>query len=591
MAGQPDISSILAALAQRSGSTPTQSTPVPGQQPPLPHGYPAGLPQIPQVSTPQLGGFHLPQPTTTGNVDLSTIRPVASGSVGGSVSIADAIAKAKSIAADRGISYDNRANPAQPRDDPRLAARGYGGSNGNGRRSRSRSPPRRADGFRDNYNPYRDERRDADRRDRGYPRDRSASPGPRGHFSPPRTARSPPARGGASGGGADSETISVKSSLVGLIIGRQGENLRRVEAESGARVQFIPAREPNAQHRQCTISGSLRSRETAKAEIFRVMEDNSDGPGSAPPPDMRGGSRGPSKQQNQPALREGENSVQIMVPDKTVGLIIGRGGETIRDLQERSGCHVNIVAENKSINGLRPVNLIGTPQAAAIAKEMILEIVESDTRAPGGGQAPPPDRGRGGGFDSFNRGGNDRGSDAGKITEEIYVPSEAVGMIIGKGGETIKEMQSVTQCKINVSQPQQPDVQRQIGLVGSRAAIEDAKRAIWDKVDTVQQRDRAGGRDRGASRNEGHGDQYSQQQQQQPYGGAPMGGMPQMPAAMPGVPPMAQTGAAAPAGSDPNDPYAPYGGYQNYVALWYSALAQQNQGQGQGQGGQPPMPQ
>lgn len=143
-----------------------------------------------------------------------------------------------------------------------------------------------------------------------------------------------------------------------------------------------------------------------------------------------------NKEQNQPALREGENSVQIMVPDKTVGLIIGRGGETIRDLQERSGCHVNIVSENKSINGLRPVNLIGTPQAAGIAKEMILEIVESDTRPPPGGAQAPPDRNRGG-FDNFRSGGNDRGSDAGKITEEVFVPSEAVGMIIGKGESDI----------------------------------------------------------------------------------------------------------------------------------------------------------
>jgi len=46
-------------------------------------------------------------------------------------------------------------------------------------------------------------------------------------------------------------------------------------------------------------------------------------------------------------------------------------------------------------------------------------------------------------------------------------------------------MQSTTGCKINVSQPQQPDIQRQIGLVGTPAAIEEARRAIYDKVDTV----------------------------------------------------------------------------------------------------------
>lgn len=62
----------------------------------------------------------------------------------------------------------------------------------------------------------------------------------------------------------------------------------------------------------------------------------------------------------------------------------------------------------------------------------------------------------------------------------------------------------------------------------------------------------------------------------------PMGGMPSMPG-------MAQAGAPAPVSGDPSaDPYAAYGGYQNYVALWYAALAQQGQAGGQGQ---PPMPQ
>lgn len=53
------------------------------------------------------------------------------------------------------------------------------------------------------------------------------------------------------------------------------------------------------------------------------------------------------------------------------------------------------------------------------------------------------------------------------------------------GGETIKSMQSDTGCKINVSQASGADIEREIGLVGTRQAIEDAKRAIWDKVDQV----------------------------------------------------------------------------------------------------------
>ena len=46
-------------------------------------------------------------------------------------------------------------------------------------------------------------------------------------------------------------------------------------------------------------------------------------------------------------------------------------------------------------------------------------------------------------------------------------------------------MQSETGCKINVSQASGADIEREIGLVGSRQAIDDAKQAIWDKVDQV----------------------------------------------------------------------------------------------------------
>lgn len=376
--------------------------------------------------------YGLPQPTNSGSVDLSAIKPVSTGSV----SIADALAKARNIAAEKGLQpYDGKSSASEPkslgahspladavffspapsREDPRLAGRPYRRS-----RSRSRSPPRR-DNFRDNYNPYRDERRD----DRRYGRDRSRSPPSRGRdtFSPQR------GYGGAGGGGRDrsppdSETITIESSLVGLVIGRQGENLRRIEQDTGTRIQFVTGPEAGGPQRQCRITGPMRSRVDAKREIYRIIDENGgQGARDTSQRAAAGAGGGANRQQrgNQPVLRDGENSVQIMVPDRTVGLIIGRQGETIRDLQERSGCHVNIVGENKSVNGLRPVNLIGSREAATRAKELIMEIVESDTRPSG---PPAKDHARGGTFDP---------SGPGKINDTIVVPSEAVGMIIGKG--------------------------------------------------------------------------------------------------------------------------------------------------------------
>ncbi|KAI4162128.1 MAG: hypothetical protein LQ342_004298 [Letrouitia transgressa] len=438
-------------------------------------------------------------------------------------------------------------------------------------RSRSRSPPRVGrDSYRDNYNPYRDERRDDSRRNNlgSYSRDRSFSPGLRGRSNysplPGRSYGIPGDRSplGRRGGDEGHETITIESSLVGLIIGRSGENLRRVENETGARVQFVTGPEASGPIRQCKITGSRAAREDAKSEIYRIIAENGKETGSKAVQDRLGSVATKGAGSHAPALRAGEDATQIMVPNRTVGLIIGRGGETIRDLQERSGCHVNIVGEEKSVNGLRPVNLIGTPQAAATAKELIMEIVDSDTKNLTS-QGTTRDTVRGTGTTGLDNGE--------KINDVIIVRSEAVGMIIGKGGETIKEMQNVTGCKINVTPASGRDIEREIGLVGSRSAIDAAKRAITDKVQAVEEKNRSGAgqrdqRDQRDDRYSGRNDQYAQNQQ--PYG------------QQQNMQPQAQPGG------DAADPYAPYGGYQNYVALWYSSLQTQGQQQQQQQAGE-----
>ncbi|RKF56964.1 Far upstream element-binding protein 3 [Erysiphe neolycopersici] len=551
MAEQPSISSILAALAAQRPNpiTPASTQQPPYQQPPqsLPNSY--GHPV----------GYSLPQPTNSGSVDLSNIKPVSSGSM----SITDAIAKAREIAAQKGVSYDRPTNYA-PQQDQRLSnGRLYGAS-----RSRSRSPAARRDAFRDNLNPYRDERRiDRNTAGRDY-RERSFSPGPRGRvqsggFSPAQNSsftgqdRSPPR-----GFDDNSESLSIETNLVGLIIGRSGENLRRVEADSGCRVQFITGPEEAGPFRQCRISGSRASRMKAKAEINRIIDDSG----------MVANSRAAAERMkevppgrsfsHQPALRDGEDSMQIMVPDKTVGLIIGRGGETIRDLQERSGCHVNIVGEQKSVNGLRPVNLIGSREAADRAKDLIMEIVESDSKNSSGKDRVlnQRDQHRDSGISGNSNGFNLSGGE--KISESIFVPSDAVGMIIGKGGETIKDIQSTTTCKINVSPQSGPgEVEREIGLVGTRASILAARRAIEEKVEAVAQKN-GSNRARAATYNDFGDRNYNQHQHAQHQSHSTP------------IHPSNITGA--------EDPYAAYGGYQNYLALWYQAIAQQQQQQQQG---------
>ncbi|KAL2019759.1 hypothetical protein VTK56DRAFT_9203 [Thermocarpiscus australiensis] len=554
----PDINSILRLLdaSQRPAtSTPTQSQPgLPAPTPPQPlssasYAAPGQSPYPPQTASYQPpAAYAYPQPSSSGSIDLSSIRPVNSGTV----PLADAIAKAKAYATEQGFTPYDRSTGAYPDARP-SDSRQF-------QRSRSKSP-RARESYRDNFNPYRDERRaEHGGQGRDYVRERSYSPG-RGRqgFSPRGAHGAGRDRSPLRGKDDNVETIEIEASLVGLIIGRQGENLRRVEGESRCRVQFIPPTGQNDQYRLCRITGPRAQREEAKEMINRIVRDSGMRGASQP-----GGDRGREggRSAAPPVPKEGEDSLQIMVPDRTVGLIIGRGGETIRDLQERSGCHINIVSENKSVNGLRPVNLIGTPAAARHAKELILEIVDSDSR---NGNNP-----RAGRTDNF---GGGVGSE--KVNDSIFVPSDAVGMIIGKGGETIRDMQNMTGCKINVSQSSGPgEVEREIGLVGSRDAIARAKRAIEDKVEIARQKSAggAGGRGRGQQRD------YDDPNYGQPSNNS-------------SAPPNMPSGGAAPAAagaSNQADPYAIYGGYENYIALWWQSQLAAQQAQGQGGASQAP---
>lgn len=287
----------------------------------------------------------------------------------------------------------------------------------------------------------------------------------------------------SSGNSSVTQTIAIEASSVGLVIGRSGENMRRLEASTRTRIQFAPASETEGGMRKCTITGNREAIEDAIREIERIMDEH-DRPskassGRAPPPAGRSlPSESVSNGARDALSGKDGSSITIMVPSKTVGLIIGKGGESIKSIQDRSRCHVNIMPEDQNVNGMRPVHLIGTSQQAAVAREIIMDIVHTDAKAlpnevPAARDVvrplPVPSR----------NGGNE------KITVNISVPSEAVGMIIGRGGEAVREMQDVTNCKINVSQPSGRDIEREIELIGSNSSIQQAEAAIAEKVRAV----------------------------------------------------------------------------------------------------------
>ncbi len=488
MADQSSLASILAALSQAQAAQQRQSGGNLSDSRPAP-------PMQQQLGATNSGGAmgnsygYPPPPSSSGAIDLSTLKPSNSGSM----SFADPRFGASGLNSTSPMMssnyYDQGRNGGY--DDSRRR-----------RRSRSRSGSRER-------SPYGYRRRD---RERSY---------------------SPPRRGG--GSSPDRDTMVIDVAFVGLIIGRGGETLRRLENDTGARVQFVPDEARTAKFRTCHITGTSSQVRAARRALQFIINEN------LAAKTAQGKTHGTPSIKTTPS--EGQISVQINVPDPTVGLVIGKGGDTIKDLQDRSGCHINIVDESQSSGGLRPVNLIGSDAAIKRAQKLIEEIVNSDTN----------------GKPRISVTSDVAGSSV-QVTEVISVPMDSVGMIIGKGGETVKEMQHNTQCKINVSSQYSPsDPTRDITLSGSPETIRRAKEAIQEKIEAVNLRKQSM-----QSPPQNTGSQYNNSTS------AATGTNSFDASSLANLYGAAGTGPSSSSTPTNNqaDPYAAYGGYQNYVAMW-----------------------
>lgn len=73
---------------------------------------------------------------------------------------------------------------------------------------------------------------------------------------------------------------------------------------------------------------------------------------------------------------QGGHSTTIKIPVAKVGLVIGRGGETIRDFEERSKAKILIASDGSGdVNNERIINIVGDEAAVQHAKTLVEDIV------------------------------------------------------------------------------------------------------------------------------------------------------------------------------------------------------------------------
>ncbi|XP_046815607.1 far upstream element-binding protein 3 isoform X1 [Vespa crabro] len=274
-------------------------------------------------------------------------------------------------------------------------------------------------------------------------------------------------------GGICNEDIRVPDKMVGLIIGRGGEQITRLQSETGCKIQMAP--EGGLPERVCTLTGSREAVNRAKELVLSIVNQRSrtEGIGDI---NMSGSSGG---------MIGHPGFVEIMIPGPKVGLIIGKGGETIKQLQEKSGAKMVVIQEGPSQEQEKPLRITGDPQKVEYAKQLVYELIAEKEmqmfhRGARGGD-------RGGNYTSDSNFSHASTSNDGV---EVLVPRAAVGVVIGKGGDMIKKIQAETGARVQFQQGREDGPgDRKCLLSGKHQAVEQARQRIQELIDSVMRRD------------------------------------------------------------------------------------------------------
>ncbi|CAL0322539.1 unnamed protein product [Lupinus luteus] len=163
---------------------------------------------------------------------------------------------------------------------------------------------------------------------------------------------------------------------------------------------------------------------------------------------------------------QGAASKKIDIPNGRVGVIIGKGGETIKYLQLQSGAKIQITRDGDADpnSPTRMVEIMGTPDAIAVAEKLIDEVL-AEAEAGGSGVVTRRLTGQAGSDEYVSK-----------------IPNNKVGLVIGKGGETIKSMQASSGARIQVIPlhlpPGDTSTERTLKIEGTPEQIESAKELV-----------------------------------------------------------------------------------------------------------------
>ena len=215
-----------------------------------------------------------------------------------------------------------------------------------------------------------------------------------------------PGRGvGPGGGEIFEERVDVAPENKGMIIGKGGARVARLEKETGCIVRSDKT-EPFI-----VLRGTRRAIDEARQHVAAILSQLDLPPLPEKPP-------------------EGEPpAARVSIPGDAIGRVMGHAGGHIKRMQCETGCFMNWNKE------AREMSLWGTAEVVAEGKRQLEAIIEDVKNERLGTHA-------GGDAGGDAAGGGGDGGGGGAPRETANVPTRGMaGVIIGRGGATIKRLE------------------------------------------------------------------------------------------------------------------------------------------------------
>ncbi|KAG0210177.1 hypothetical protein BGX28_009617 [Mortierella sp. GBA30] len=298
-------------------------------------------------------------------------------------------------------------------------------------------------------------------------------------------------------------TMAIRSLVstkdAGVIIGKGGKNVSDIREQSGAKVT-ISEMVPGAVERVLTVSGPLDTVAKAYSLVAQKIIEVSIEPDAAP---------------------ENEStSIRLLVNHHRMGSVIGKGGAKIKEIQEASGAR--LVASEEILPGSteRAITITGVPDAIHIAVYHVGVVLQEHSerdknaniipyRPMGRSSYPSGSSGLGGGGGGYGMpapyyGGypghpphgmsgygqdhmssSSGGGGFGSQAQQIFIPNDMVGSVIGKGGSKINEIRQMSGSHIKIAEaPSNGGNERLVTITGTQESNQMAVYLLYSRLES-----------------------------------------------------------------------------------------------------------